>query len=752
MSFKITKDKVEKKRIFELIRIGLYTFCFIGLIVHFNEQENVIFETEKAFQRDIAMLFFIGILLIMQQVKWLNWQSLVVTLVFAPAAVFNITRFNGSADLQMSGILEQIALWMELMLITDMVVTKRVRKLKQLNLGLFFFLIGVTVMMFVTRAPGFQTPTVFPAFFLLCLIPADRREWDNVLSGLLNAGILCFIQAVIVSQAVNPLDFSSGDVGRWYGYFLNIGTFGQFLGVQTALSVCSLVRIKNHFGRLNPLYFFSWLWLLSVVVVAVINGVSNYLVGLFFMAITLFVFGFGKKKFNPVATLIRGLAVVVLILLAGIGFLELVQYVSNGYDRAEFLNFVSRTPLKYFPAGAEVLAFKLQVAHEFRSILFHGMSITASFIKSPFLMLLNSLGAGRLFIWAKYLEDTSFMGNGGGVMVADYFALTAHNEYVQLLYEFGFFTGALYILFYIACFVRSIVNYTKDRNEIFLFSMTFLSMMFGMWTGEMSNIFFVLTFLSTFLAMAGIRYLPGRVKAVQTETETETETEDAERIISEKAAVKKTASVVAVVVLGLLAVSGCVVFGYKLFRDSHDAKTAAARYLKVADEEPVNFDTVVFVTDDAREEFSVEAVSAALGQAQNYIPEEEIEKVADRAGWTDSVFYTIKLPEEFGHGDRIYMELTARSTNGEEVPLEIMYYTSRRTCYLTGSAIRYGTVFTMESAEPRITIRFPMVKGSEPSVVMGNLVLKNYGREPEPEKEEETGAGTETGDEQVQEG
>ena len=66
--FHITKDKVEKKRIFELIRVGLYTFCFIGLIVHFNEQENVVFETEKALQRDIALLFFAVILLILQQV------------------------------------------------------------------------------------------------------------------------------------------------------------------------------------------------------------------------------------------------------------------------------------------------------------------------------------------------------------------------------------------------------------------------------------------------------------------------------------------------------------------------------------------------------------------------------------------------------------------------------------------------------------------------------------------------------------
>ena len=128
--FHITKDKVEKKRIFELIRVGLYTFCFIGLIVHFNEQENVVFETEKALQRDIALLFFAVILLILQQVKWLNWQSLVVTVAFAPAAVFNVLRFSGSGDLLVPGILEQIALWLELMLITDMVVTKRVRRFR----------------------------------------------------------------------------------------------------------------------------------------------------------------------------------------------------------------------------------------------------------------------------------------------------------------------------------------------------------------------------------------------------------------------------------------------------------------------------------------------------------------------------------------------------------------------------------------------------------------------------------------------
>ena len=716
----ITKDKPSKSRILELVRVGLYTFCFIGIIVHFNEHENVIYETSKAAQRDIAMLFFIGIMFVMQRIRLINWQSLLVTIVFAPFAVLGVTRFSQSPDLIPPAIMEQIALWLELLLITDMAITKRVRKLKDMNWAMFLLLGSVIVLLFILRSSGNPAPVTLLAFLLFCLIPADRDELNHVLCGLLNAGFLCFIQAMIVSEVVNPIDFTGGNGNRWYGYFLTLGTFGQYLGIQTVFAIGSIYLAKKRRGRLNPFYFISFLWLLTVLAAAFFCGVTNYLVGAFFLCATLFVFGFGKKKEGY---FIRGLIVLILITVGGIFLLDFIRYLVNGYNQEEFLRFIDNSPLKVLSGTAHVLATKLENAHQFKSIYFHGMSISSSFIESPLLMLMNSLGSGRIFIWREYLKNTSFMGNSGELPVADIVALHAHNEYIQSLYEFGFAAGAMYIILYLVAYVRSIIGYLKEKSPFFFVSMISLAMMLGMWTGETSSIHFLLTFITTLLMMINVVFMHKK-----------REGRDAEPVAENRGYSKAAISSIIILLILFLGLTG--VFGYKLFHDSHDAKQAVNQYLYIKNEEPVNTDTYVLVMGPSIDEFSTEAVCQTLGSPKSVVSDSEIQKVADKASWTDCVFYAFDLPEEYEVGDRILIELTARSTCGEEVPVDLLYYTHKSVLYLHDEPVRYASIITIEDCEQRITLRFPIINDETPEVVMGNIRLTEYGPESNPEDTE----------------
>ena len=710
----MTKDKPSKSRILELVRVGLYTFCFIGIIVHFNEHENVIYETSKAAQRDIAMLFFIGIMFVMQRIRLINWQSLLVTIVFAPFAVLGVTRFSQSPDLIPPAIMEQIALWLELLLITDMTITKRVRKPKEMNWPILLFLGATIVFLLTMRAQGNAAPVTFLAFFLFCLVPADKDEMYRVLYGLLNAGFLCFVQAMIVSEMVNPIDFSGGNQGRWYGYFLTLGTFGQYLGIQTVFAIGSIFLTKKRKGRLHPNYFIGILWLLLVLAAALFCGVTNYMVGIGFLCTTLFIFGFGKKKEGY---FIRGLIVLLIIVLGGIIFLYLVNYLFSGYNREAFLQFVENSPLKVFYATAEVLAFKLEVAHQFKSILFHGKSISATFIQSPGLMLLNSLASGRIFIWHEYLNKITFVGQSGELPIADDAALHAHNEFIQILYEFGFFAGGMYILLYLVSFIGSIAGYIKEKSVIKFIPMISLAMMLGMWTGETSSIHFILTFISTFLLMFFVIF-PNKKNKKMVDS-----TGNAEKGI--------IVSRVAITVLSVLLAGGLVVFGYKLFHDSYDAKKAAERFLSIKTETQENQDEVVLNIAGTTDIFSKDAINQAMGTPETIVTDSEIQRVADKASWTDYIFYTFELPEEYEPGDRFVFELTARSANGESIPLEIMYYKSRNIVSLNGSATRFATAFVVDRCEQRVTLRCPVIKGNEPTVILGDFCIKQYGPEDE---------------------
>ncbi len=131
----ITKEKISKERFFELFRFFIYIFCSVGILMHLLEYDNSIYQTSKDTQNMYAMLFFLILALTAQRAVILNWQTLLVTVLYIPIAFYQARTFIAFApDLSEYVILEKIVIWLALVLVTDMVVTRRARSLKETNI------------------------------------------------------------------------------------------------------------------------------------------------------------------------------------------------------------------------------------------------------------------------------------------------------------------------------------------------------------------------------------------------------------------------------------------------------------------------------------------------------------------------------------------------------------------------------------------------------------------------------------------
>ena len=492
-----------KSKVFRWIRFILYTGCFTEMILYLSRYDNEVYDTLKARQGAWAFLFFGVILLVMQKVRWINWQSLVTTLAYAPFAVLECSFYVGSPDLFANHIVEAVTRWMVLMVIADMVATGRVRKVEKFHPFTFMFF-GLIIVLLALFSKG-QGVERYCYLLLACLIPLDKPDWDEIVDGLLAGGFLAFAYTTFDSFMTNPyfgvpreqfMEKNPKQGGRWYGNFLNIGAFGQFLGMSTALAVCSLYRSAQKLGRLSVAYFVSWIWLGGSVFLSVLNGTRNYMVGIAALAMVLFIFGFRKAR--KVGMIVRGAIVFVLVVAAGVAIVRFGFYVlSPEFNYDNLVNDLMKTPLKYVPDLTKYIANKFRLAHEGWDSGYGEGNVFAPGTIWSYLNLITSM---RLGICYDFLRQGSFYGTmGGGIQYGDYFAYNAHNQYVQSLYVYGFLGGAVYILFVLSTWIQSIVKAVKSRHEHFYLPMIYLTVMVAMWLGEMSTLTYPLTFLGMFL-------------------------------------------------------------------------------------------------------------------------------------------------------------------------------------------------------------------------------------------------------------
>ncbi len=516
----------------------------------------------------------------------------------------------------------------------------------------------------------------YTLILLFLLIPLSGTEWNRIVRGVLTGGGFTFLAVVILSAILNPLQ--PGE--RWYGYFLNIGAFGEFLGLMTSFCVIALFLAKEKYGRKSLPYVLAWVCLALVIVTESFNGTTTYLAGLILLIAVLFVFGNKKTGFQNLYVRICAMALVVM--LGAILFLFATQFAASSIGLKERLDSSSGgIALKAAMSGVYKIVEKM--AH-FRDII---NGARADYIQSSAGTFLLTMSSRRIGIFEKYLEHTSFGTNSGGVWHKGYFAMGAHNQFIQTLYEHGFLIGGLNILVFVGAWCLAIAGYVRQKSKTYFVPMVALTMMLGIWIGEVASINYPITFFSLLLAYP-----------IFAETLPKKEKVSFKAIMGDK---KDRA-----VVLGFAAavLLGICLFSCKLLMLNKSDKSGVEEYVILSKEETSNAESEGYIVLN-----------------QDYVLDN-----AQCASWGDRGYVAVTY-DGMGDNHLMVLEFTAETANDTPVMLKICNNDLAEYVEVTNTPENYCAMFRGAPDDNCILFIIEGQNGLTKPVELSDIKLVDYG-------------------------
>ena len=520
------KQKKERERILGIVHVILYVLCFSGITLCMAEYGNSRTTDLEVFYSRFAMIFFIAILWTLQRVRLFNWQSLLLSAAFAPYAVF-YSLVEGKTDVYvMLIVVELITRWMMLMLLADIAIAKKIR-LNHRFVRWSFAILCVTAVFSLMNGNGGFAPIALLYFIILCFIPVSLKEWEKFTDCLIYTGIFLFVLMTVFSFTGNPMALLPRD------YYMLVDDLGQFYGFCIGLAAFGMVRFAKKYGRISFSYFLCAAWLIASVVMVLYKGTTGIFLGILLMCLVLFLFGPKMGKF-PLSLIRPVIALLVLIGMAvGIGiFANMV--IQDSFDTVAFAESVSKSPLTLFANFAEDITGKVEMVHR-------GSGGYGDIIKPKTIgAFLNVFMDSRIGIFFETIGALNWDGHILVGVYADSFVMATKNQYIQYLYEFGIFGGALNILLYVSIWIGSLVQYIKHRKERFLLPTLLGAMMLGTWVNVSSGIFYPLVFfflLSAYPVLVDLRPMKHKKKAKKAEEKPEVKRE---KVQADEKSVEKT--------------------------------------------------------------------------------------------------------------------------------------------------------------------------------------------------------------------
>ena len=473
-------QKKERERILGVVHTVLYILFFSGITLCMAEYGSARTTDMEFFYSRLAMIFFLGVVWSLQRVKLFNWQSLVLSLAFAPYAVFYPLVDGKTSTNVMIIVVELITRWMLLMLLADIAINKKIRQNQRFH-SLPFAILCVTAVFSMMNGKGGFAPVIFCYFLIMCFITVSAKEWEKLTDCMIFSGMLTFAVVTVFSFTGNPMMIIPRD------FYMFTDDIGQFYALCLALATYAMLRFAKKYGHLSFPYFLSIFWIIATVVMILNKGTTGIIPGVLLMFFVIFLFGpkMGRFPFSLVRPFIV-LCIVAAIVVGNIVFFNTI--VADNFDTSAFAAGVMKSPLQYFANVAEELIGKVDMVHR------GGGGYGKIIQPKTFAAYLNVFLDSRIGI---FFETIGALNWDGHILVgvnADSFVMATKNQYIQYLYEFGYFGGALNILFYVSLWITSVVLFVKQRKERFLLPLLLGGMTLGVWINVSSGIFYPLVF------------------------------------------------------------------------------------------------------------------------------------------------------------------------------------------------------------------------------------------------------------------
>ncbi len=466
----------------------IYVATLTGVILFLCESTEAPYQTWKDIESSKALLCFVIFMFTIQRVRLLNWQSLVVSVVYWIPAIWYLMTYRYGADIEAKDRIMAFVVWIMLLIITDMIVYQKHNKLSDFHGPSLFIYALMAVSLIAFRHNRTYPLALAGPFFLLYFIPISIKEWDRIMRQFINAWFIGFVVIMVRSFVENPYaEAVELTYGRYYGCFVDIGTFGTFMGCVFVTAIYAIYYYKDKGGRKSVGYIASWVWFVATLGAVWIIGTRTLLVGIACTLVVMYLFV--RKDLSRKAIGKRVLKVLLAAVCACILF-AVVAIIARQIDLTKLTetNVVAfiKKPLiftigsiQYFFSGSDLF-------------------LSGAFMDQPVLKFLDLLTSGRLQIAVEFAKQFSLSGNESiTIMVGDYPALNAHNEYVQMIYEYGYIGGGCFIvwLLYNTWNQGALYNKESDAGR-YLLPMLWMPMVVGLLLGERLHFYYPALFMT----------------------------------------------------------------------------------------------------------------------------------------------------------------------------------------------------------------------------------------------------------------
>lgn len=472
-----------KKFVVSLITIYFFAMMILLLI----DGQNEIYQTLKNIQYAKAIFAFAAFMFVVQKVRLFNWQSLVVSLLYSPLGyIWRQSRAFAPDMFNYDRVLVWIV-WLLLMIAVDMAVYKKHTPLERFNKGsLAFFALMTTFLLFFRN--GRNYPIVLVLAFMFYLIPMTEGRWKYVVNRMCY-GYMAALTVVLYQSVTEHLEVNSFN-GRWYGSFVNIGDFGLFLGGAVAVIFYQLYRIKNTKGRLSFAYV---LWMLALIVtgwaVLRVSTVTCFIGIIFTLIMGVVVI---RKKATLKNTTFRFVAMLIFIMIAAVVGFMVLKALTNTDE--QYWKTMLREGNTFLKPLANIICRAHYMFNSTETL--YGMGI---FEPGSIINCVDLFTSGRLSIIKAFSEYFNIVGNAPmGMQVGTYFAYTTHNTYSQVIFDYGYVAGGLYLAFLVYATIYSAVKFIKEKKPVQAFPCIWMAMLLGVLSGESAHFYFpvvTITFL-----------------------------------------------------------------------------------------------------------------------------------------------------------------------------------------------------------------------------------------------------------------